>query len=89
MATKTTIFDLVVDKLHQRQDMIKSRLAKDYKNTKPFRTVPVPPKEQLRQYDAMTPEMEQQLRQDMGDDSFNRYMIDMEKLRVRNQNAGQ
>jgi hypothetical protein len=65
--------------------MLKSRLSgafdelrKQYKGTNPYRQEPIPRQERLAQYTKFTPEIEQMMRQSVGDAAVDRYIVKME-----------
>lgn len=85
--TKVTLMDRVVDKLHGRRTLVRSKLAEQFKKTKPFRMEEISPEEQVYWYNQLTPEMEQTFRQQAGDDVMDKYIGKMESLKRRMGNA--
>ena len=76
-----SIYDMVVDQLLERQSMVKAELHDRFKRTKPFRQEPVSPKEELVQYDELTPEKKQWLLQNFGSEAVLPYFNRMEELK--------
>ena len=82
---ESSIYDLVVEELLERQKLVKSELRERFRKTKPFRQEPISPKEALVEYDEMTPEIEGMLRKEFGDEVVNSYIAKNEKLREKYQ----
>jgi len=76
-------YDLVVDGLHERRNLVRSELHRRFAKVKPFRMEPVSPEEQLYNYNTMSREIEMDLRQSIGDEVVNDYIGKMEKLKRR------
>ncbi len=81
MANEESIYDLVVDALLERQQLVREELRERFKRTKPFRQEPVSRKEMLVQEDEMTPEMELQLRQWFGNEPIDAHKGKIDRLR--------
>ena len=78
-----SIYDLVVDELLERQRMVRSELQERFKKTKPFRQEQVSDKERLVEYDELTPEKKEWLRQQFGDEAVLPYFAELEKIGER------
>lgn len=78
-----SIYDLVVEELLSRQQDVRAELKERFKKTKPFRQEPVSPKEALVEYDELTPERIQQMRQEFGDEPVDLYLGNISKLQER------
>ena len=72
--------DLATDILKSRMSDAFEELRTQYKGTNPYRKEPIPRKERLMQYEQFTPEVEQMLRQSMGDEPVDKYIMKMEAL---------
>ena len=79
MANKKSEFDLAVDILLDRQKGATSELIRRFKNTRPFRQVPIPRKEMILDYDDLM-SREAQLRQGFGDEVVDKYKESMSKF---------
>ena len=80
MAKEDSIYDLTVEILLERQRGMREELKKRFKRTKPFRMEPVSREETLYQANEMTPEIEQMLRETMGDEPVDIYRNKINKL---------
>ena len=80
---KRSIPDTATDKIIKMREMVKGKLSEEYKGTRPYRQDPIPPREQLYQYSQITPEVFMSLRQSLGDDNVNEFVMKMEKLKER------
>lgn len=78
-----SIYDLVVDELLNRQKDVRMELMERFKKTKPFRQEPVSSKEALIEYDEMTPERIQRMREEFGDEPVDLYLGNMEQTKRR------
>lgn len=78
---KESIFDKVVDQLSARRDVIRARLALDYKRTKPFRKEVIPLQELLSAYNELKPQDMQMLTQKHGEEKVNQFISEMELLK--------
>mgnify|MGYP001613950359 CR=1 FL=1 len=76
---KQSEFDLAVDILLDRQKGATSELIRRFKNTRPFRQVPIPRKEMLLDYEDLM-SREAQVRQEHGDDVVDKYKANMSKF---------
>ena len=70
---KQSEFDSAVDILLNRQKGATNELIKRFKNTRPFRQVPVSRKEMMLNYDDMM-SREPQLREQFGDEIVDNYI---------------
>ena len=77
------IYDQVVDELLKRQNLVKSELRGRFKGVKPFRQEPKSSREQLMEYDQLTPEKKQWLVSNFGEENVMPYFADMERLKAR------
>jgi len=80
-----SIYDLVVEELLNRHQIIKKELHDRFNKSKPFRQEPVDNKQLLVEYDEMTPEKKQWLRQQFGDEAVMPYFEKLEKLKQQYQ----
>lgn len=80
---ESSIYDLVVDELKERQSLVKQELRDRFKRTKPFRQEPISAKERLLEYEELTPEKKQWLLGQFGEEAVLPYFAEMEKLRRR------
>lgn len=80
-----SLYDLVVDELVERQQLVKQELAERFKKTKPFRMEPVDPAEMLYEYNTMTPEKMDGLINTFGRESVNDLIYNMENLKKKKQ----
>ena len=87
---ENNLYDLVVDELGRRRNLVQSVLKQKFKHTKPFRMTPISKEEMLYEYDQMTGEMEagdtrrfDQKRQELGDLGMNQYLMEMNNLKVK------
>ena len=76
---KQSEFDAAVDILLSRQKGATKELIKRFKNTRPFRQVPVPRKEMMLDYDDLM-SREAQVRQDFGDEAVDKYKQNISKF---------
>ena len=81
MANKRSEFDTAVDILLDRQKGATNELIRRFKNTRPFRQVPMTRDEKLAEYTNMTPDILKQRIERDGRDAANNYIAEMEKLR--------
>lgn len=85
---RKNILDTVMDELGRRRELVKQSLHKDFKNTNPYRKVPISPKEQIMDYvDYLeNPEFEQQfLEQGVDPMVIQKYHSNMQNLLRRYQ----
>ena len=80
---KESIYDLVVDELLDRQSLVREELKERFKKTKPFRQTEVSPKEALVEYDELTPERIQRMREEFGDEPVDLYLGNIGKIQKR------
>ena len=78
-----SIYDLVVTELLSRQKDVRSELKERFKKTKPFRQTEVSTKEALVEYDEMTPERIQRMREEFGDEPVNMYLENIQGVKRR------
>lgn len=86
---ESSIFDMTVDILLERQNLVRKELAKRFKKTKPFRMEEVPDEERIQDYLGWqgTPQ-EQEFRQQFGDEAVDKVHSEMHQLiNRRMQNA--
>lgn len=76
-----SIYDLIVEELKERHRLVKAELHDRFKKTKPFRQEEVSPKEALLEYDELTAEGFERMRQEYGDELVGMYVAKMEKIR--------
>ncbi len=81
-----SVFDLAVDELLERQKLTKIKLREMFKGVKPFRMEKVSDEDRIADYMkwANNPEMEQELRQGLGDGEINKIHENMQDLSRRN-----
>ena len=78
---ESSLYDLVVDELVQRNKLVRAELAERFKKTRPFRMKEVPVDERLYEYNTMTPEKLNSLLQTYGREDVNQYIMEMEQLK--------
>ena len=84
-----SIFELAVNELLERQALVKAELRKRFKGVKPFRMEKVTDEELIMNYQQIldNPDIEAQLRAEMGDEPIDKLHTDMHELinrRLRN-----
>ena len=79
MANKRSEFDVAVDILLDRQKGATNELIRRFKNTRPFRQVPVSRKEIMLDYDDLI-SREAQVRQDFGNELVDKYKMNTSKF---------
>lgn len=82
---KQNRLDRITDGVLERVGRIRGEVQSQYKNTNPYRMEKVSPEEQIKNYLSMTPEMETQFRQQMGDEAMGEYTNKMNELIMRRQ----
>ncbi len=82
-----SIYDRVVKQLFERQQLVKDELRERFKKTKPFQQEEVSPKELLVQYDELTPERIQRMREEFGDEAMDVYLNNIAKIQGRYNNG--
>lgn len=80
---ETNIYDLIVDKLHERKTVVKDMLTKRYKKTTPFRMEPVDNDQLLYVYENMASQDVQYGIAQYGRDAMNDFIFEMEKSKQR------
>ena len=78
-----SIYDMIIEQLHEYRREVRNLLREDFKSTKPFRQEEVSPKEQLVEYDELTPEKKQWLIEQFGEEAVIPYLEDMKKIKER------
>ncbi len=78
---ETSIFDMAVDILLERQNDVTLELHKRFKNTKPFRMEKMSDADRINEYMqwAGTP-MEQELRQQLGNQEIDQIHMNIQQL---------
>ena len=76
--------DTITDLLKDRVGGIFVEVSKQFKGANPYRQEPISPAEMLYEYNQITPEVREQLRQSMGI-NFELYEAKMEKIKGRYQ----
>ena len=89
MILEESIYDMIISQLHEYRREVRDVLREDFKRTKPFRQEPVSPKEQLVEYDELTPEKKQWLLQEFGQEAVLPYFESMEKIKSRYTGKGE
>lgn len=74
-------WDDVTTELKQSMQFLRMSVREDFKGTKPYRKDPPDPKQQLLDYDSLTPQDVEFARQNYGDEVVENYIRDMEQLR--------
>ncbi len=85
-----SVFDITVDILLERQKLTKAKLREMFRGVRPFRMEKVSDEDRINKYMqwANNPEMEQELRQGLGDEEINKIHENMQGLITgRNPNA--
>jgi len=82
------IYDLVVDKLHDRRNLVQSVLRKRFEKQKPFRTEEISNDEMLVYYNEMCnsdnpPMYLDALKQKHGEQKVNEWVGEMEQMKQR------
>ena len=85
MAETESIYDLVIEQLHEYRREVRSLLKEDFKKTKPFRQEPVSDKQALVEYDELTPEKKVWLMREFGEENIMPYFERMESVKRRYQ----
>ncbi len=80
---KESIYDLIVTEMVERQKLVKDELKERFKKTKPFQQTEVSSKELLVQYDELTPERIQRMREEFGNESVDLYLNNIAKIQER------
>ena len=78
---KQSIADLVIDKLHQRREMVQTKLMEQLKNTKPFRMTEIPKEEMLANYNNKGFEIFSEIANNEGMEQAISYRDEMERLK--------
>lgn len=78
-----TIMDKVVDRLKERRNLVRERLYKQYRHTKPFRMEPVSNADLLYDYNTNGIEIFRQLYETQGEDVAMDYKRQMEELKAK------
>lgn len=73
--------------LKQRFVSLKGTIRNNFKGKKPYRGVEVSREEQIRNYLKITPDVEESLRQEVGDVSYDNWRMEMDKLMMGGKNA--
>jgi len=76
---KENQYDEVLSRTLERVDKIAERLSKSFKNVKPFAQEPIPMKELMQSYQALTPDDMNLLIVKYGQDKVGEFIRDMEK----------
>ena len=76
--SKQNVFDIATDKLKSRMDGAMKQLHQNFKGTNPYRQEPISRPERLMQYEQFTPQVEQMMRQSIGDNAVDKYIVKME-----------
>jgi hypothetical protein len=84
---KDNIYDGVLKEILNMAGGVSAYLNKQYSNTRPFNSVKMTPKQQLDEYANFTPDVEQQMRQSVGNEAVDKYILAMTKLQRRQPNA--
>lgn len=82
---KDNIYDNVLDKTMKRIERASDRIAKNFKNVKPFQKEPLKNKELLLSYEMLTPDDMNQLISRHGRNAVNEFIGEMEQEKVRRQ----
>ncbi len=80
---KISISDRVIEKLHQRRELVRDRLAQEYKGVKPFRMEPVSNADLLYDYNTNGFEIFRELYETQGEEIALDYKNQMETLKVK------
>ena len=79
--SKENPMDLATDILKGRLADAFGELRTQFKGTNPYRQEPIPRKERLAQYESFTPEIEARMRESIGNEAVDKYMVKMEALK--------
>ncbi len=80
---KISISDRVIEKLHQRRELVRDRLAQEYKGVKPFRMEPVKDEDLLYDYNTNGFEIFRELYETQSEEIAMDYKNSMETLKVK------
>lgn len=77
---KQNKMDIVTDLVKKRMGIAFGEAQRQYKNTNPYRKEPIPDEERIQSYLSLTPDVEQELRQQFGDAPVEQMHSDMQEL---------
>ena len=80
------LYDLAADEIVRRYGLVRNEIVRRNKGKKPFRMEKVTPKEQLLQYSQLT-EQDFQMMREIDSEGTDNYILDMEDLQRRYQDA--
>ena len=80
---KESLIDKVIDLLHKRRDVVRSKLAEQYRGVTPFRMVPATEDEMLEEYENTSPEQMQGLIQRYGEFDVGKMIEKMENMKAQ------
>ncbi len=80
---KEGIYNRVLARMTNRIERVSDRMAKEFKNTRPFDQQPVDPRESLMQFSKMTPQDIMGMRQHFGNEVVDDYLLNMAQLTRR------
>jgi len=83
------IGDIIIDKLHERRELVRTELHKRYKNIKPFRMEPVSNDMNIYIYENMTSQDLEYAITTYGRDDVNTWLYECEKARIKGRENAQ
>ncbi len=83
MAIKDGIYNSALDSITQIIEQVSDSIADEFKKTRPFDKQPVSNEELILNYQKITPEIEQAMRQAMGNLAVDNYKMKIQKLMSR------
>ena len=84
---KEGIYNRVLAKMLTRIENVSTRMAKEFKGTRPFDQEAVDNRQRLYDYSQLTPEKIQFARQNFGNEVVDNHILEMEQLKARYKNA--
>ena len=80
---KENMADKVIDLLHKRRDVVRGKLAEQYRGVTPFRMVPATEDEMLEEYENATPEQMNSYIEQYGEFDVGKMIEKMENLKTQ------
>lgn len=75
--------DRITNKLRKRVDRLLGSAHKQFKGTNPYRKERIPDEERIMNYMNLTPDVEQELRGQFGDEQVEKMHLNMQELITR------
>ena len=79
--------DIITDKIKARITRITANAQKQFKGTNPYRKERIPDEERIMNYLNLTPDVEQEMRMQFGDENIEQMHLNMQELMRRKGNA--